>query len=554
MNSHNHALTTQTATSGVVTTPEVSRETLQFDEAVAGVEVRDLEQRLIYGRIIPYGERITVRGRPESFTRGALAGLDPTETILLRDHDRRRPIGRMIALEERDDGAYGTFRVPRTPDGDEALTLAAEGVLNALSPGFVAGMQSRDGTHRQVSALPEVSLLPWGAYRAARVLAVRESEAIVPETMTPPAPPAVDLGPIETRLGELATQLTEVRTLVDAPPASGAGRGPTPFQWFVGELQAVVLERYERREAVAASIRRALETRALEDVTGTLDPDGTGNLDASGLVAEDYLASQLVNVLDSRRPLFASMGSFTMPRSGYARIPVVTQHTEVGARAGQKLPANSRKLIVVTKSFEAEWYDGAVDVALEVIRSAELPVLEMVWQDLLGQYAISTEAGLVAFVNGLAAATGFTYTGTVLSTTTYAAFAAQVATAAITVRTNSGAPATKLAVTAAQWPLLVSMVDADGRRQFGSSASAEASADLNSESFQLPGGIDVFYAPGITKAMLYNQSSLRVSDGGPERVEATNVELMGRDIGLLGRTMIVPRIPSAVVVFGVGPT
>src|SRR5690606_11032762 len=154
--------------------------------------------------------------------------------------------------------------------------------------------------------------------------------------------------------------------------------------------------------------------------------------DLSGLVVEQFVASQLVNVLDARRQLFRNLGSFPAIRSGYAKIPVLTQHTDVDKRSGQKEAANSRKLITQNITFEAEWFDGAVDVALEVLRTAELPVLAMVWDDLLTQYAIAVEADVVSKVEtgGL----GFTYTGTAIRTDTYAHFAEDVATQAIEVR------------------------------------------------------------------------------------------------------------------------
>jgi hypothetical protein len=150
---------------------------------------------------------------------------------------------------------------------------------------------------------------------------------------------------------------------------------------------------------------------------------------------------------------------------------------------------------------------------------------------------------------------GFTYTGTALDTSDYASFIADLLTQADAVEDGSGAPATKLAVTRAQFRVLVGFVDANDRRLFATlgATNADARVPLNASSFELPGGITVFKAKGLTQAVLYNEQSLKVADGGPQRVEALNVAEMGRDLGLLGRTMVVPRIPAGVVVFGVDP-
>lgn len=362
---------------------------------------------------------------------------------------------------------------------------------------------------------------------------------------------AVDLSPIETRLDSMAASLERLQSVVDAPPIHLPRGGPRPLDWFVAQINGLA-GRYQQREALEEEWAE-FQTRALEDVTGVF-PAPVPAVDASGLVVEDYIASQLVNVLDARRPLFSRLGSFPMPRSGHAKIPVVTQHTEVAARAGQKLPANSRKMIVTTAAFDAAWVDGAVDIALELILSSELPVVEMVWNDLLGQYAIATEASAVANVEA-GGITGVVYTGTALATNTYAAFITAVATQAIEVQEGSAMPATILAVTKAQWIAILAMVDGEGRRIFATvgPSNADGSAAINATSVVLPGGIEVFYVPGLTQAFITNSESLRVSDGGPQRVEAVNVELMGRDLGLLGRTMFVPRIPAGVVVFGTDP-
>jgi HK97 family phage prohead protease len=523
------------------------------DTPTGTFQIRDAERREIWGRIVPYGETITIRGRNESFAYGAFASVDPAKVRLLMYHDPRRPVGRGVAIEEREDGAYMLFRVSRTQEGDEALALAADDVLNQFSPGFFPVTQTRSGTHTR-SHLAEVSLTTFAAYQGAQVLAVRQEEEEMPEEITPvvegfdlPAP--FDPTALETRMAGFAATLEQLAS--QTAPQVRPARGPSAIDWFRAQLDAQAGE-FQRRDALREQWAN-FQTRApLADITGEFPPADPDD-DLSALVLEEFLGSQLVNVLDTRRPLFSRMGSFPMPRSGYARIPVVTQHTLVAPRAGQKADANSRKMIVTTLPFEAVWYDGAVDIALEVIRTADLGVIEMVWNDLLGQYAVATNAGVVAAIE--AGGQGFVYTGTALDTADYPGFAADVATQAIAVRNATGAPATALAVTEAQWPLLVAMVDANDRRIFApiGAQNADASVGFTGEAFTLPGGIEVFYAPGLTQAVLFNTDGLKVADGGPERVEARNVLEMGQDLGILGRTMFVPRIPAGVVVFGADP-
>lgn len=538
------------------------------------MQIRSIEERLIEGRIIRFGERIMVRGRPESFAPGAFATVQPEQVRLLRDHDQSKVVGRAVSLEERADGFYGTFKVAKTPAGDELLALAADGMIDALSPGFIPGEQSQDGTHRLVRAMPEVSAVFMGAYPSSRIMAVRsrEEETEVDETTEAPEvveTRSVDLSGIETRMDALDAKLDKIESIVDAPVRTMPKGGPTGFDWFMAQMEERLSPRsHEHRDRLdekwenfqtRAKNGEFLETRELADITGgeTGAGDNTPADDLSGLVVEEYIASQLVNILDRRRPLFASFGSFPAPRSGYARIPVVTQHVLVASRTGQKENANSRKMILKTEPFEAKWLDGALDVAIELTQMAELDVMSMVWEDLRGAYAAATEHddtnGAVPWVE--AGGLGFTYTGSALPTDKYENFIGAVEAQVDTVEDATGEPPSLLAVTRTQWRNLVSLVDANDRRLFATigAQNADASVGLTARSFTLPGGITVFKVKGLTQAMLYSPSALRAADYGPSRVEATNVEKMGRDIGILGRTMLVNRIPGGVVVFGDDP-
>lgn len=532
-----------------------------LDAAPQTIEVRSVERREIAGRIFPYNVTIRVRGREERFTRGSLSGVDWSRTRLLRNHDPRQPLGRMIALEEREDGAYGVFRVAQTEAGDEALALASEGVLE-FSPGFLD--DDLDGTHRRVRALPEVSLVTFATYPQPPI-SVREGAPPMPTEPTPESTPTTTSTPdnvpvfTEEQAAELERRHQELMQAIQRIEAAASAPAPSaprisPLEWFHAEVQRRHNnnpEPYHRLEERFEELR----TRALADVTGGEDgPAGSAADDGSdltGTVVEEYVASQLVNVLDARRPLFRSFGSFPAIRSGYARIPIVTGHVTVGDRGAQKSEVPSQAPTVTTQLFEAEWGAGAVDIALELIRTAELPVLQFIWEDFLAAYAIYLENKSRALLE--ADDKGWTYTGEALTYSDYATFARAVAEASMAVREATGAPATRLAVPKDLWLDLVSAVDASDRRQFSSGDHSDGTVTLTAESLNLTGGITAFYAPGITRAYAYNEAAIRAVDYGPERFDALNVAQMGQDVGLLGRHMLVPRIPAGVVVFDTEP-
>jgi len=142
--------------------------------------------RTITGIVVPYDTeaRVSDGGAPyvERFQRGAFA-----KTIaergdrvkLLVSHDRRSlPIGRAVSLVEQPDGLHIEARVSATRQGDEALELVRDGVVDSLSIGFrpIASRNDRGVTVRTEARLDEVSLVLFGAYEDARITAVRSAD------------------------------------------------------------------------------------------------------------------------------------------------------------------------------------------------------------------------------------------------------------------------------------------------------------------------------------------------------------------------------------------
>jgi HK97 family phage prohead protease len=142
--------------------------------------------RTLVGPLLPWNvpTRVADQGRlvTERFERGALAGTDPARVPLTATHPRDAgtlPIGVTVELEEREDAAWGAWRVSRTALGDEVLELARDGVPLGLSVGFaeVAGGSRWSPDRRRVvrtrAALDHVAVVRVPAYAGAGVAAVR---------------------------------------------------------------------------------------------------------------------------------------------------------------------------------------------------------------------------------------------------------------------------------------------------------------------------------------------------------------------------------------------
>lgn len=166
--------------------------TEQITRAFAGdLSIRaDTEGRTVAGIVVPFDTVARVSdGGPsydERFQRGAFA-----KTIrergdrvkLLYQHNSREPIGKAVSLREDASGLYGEFRVSKVDDGDRALVLVRDGVIDSFSVGFSpVKHEKRDGvTVRTEVALREASLVTFPAYDTARIHSLREALAELPE-------------------------------------------------------------------------------------------------------------------------------------------------------------------------------------------------------------------------------------------------------------------------------------------------------------------------------------------------------------------------------------
>lgn len=154
--------------------------------------------RRIDGVAVPYG----VAGRVAS---GDLVVFEPgsldaaARPPVLRDHDRARPIGRVVDARDTGTTLEASAHVSSTRDGDEALVLAADGVLAQFSVGVdpTDWRYDADGVlHVAAGDWQELSLLTVGAYPAAQVRTVTAAPPPTQETpdmtMTDPDPTRAD--------------------------------------------------------------------------------------------------------------------------------------------------------------------------------------------------------------------------------------------------------------------------------------------------------------------------------------------------------------------------
>lgn len=378
---------------------------LQTFDVVDSLEIRNLDKREIGAFIVPWNVTVNTPQGLEEFERGAFAGIDPTKVKLRMEH--QNPVaGKGVSLEERSDGAYMVFRVSKTAKGDEILTLAADGVTDGVSVGFMEKpggtvIKQRSGrrvrVHRSVD-LREVSTTWQPVYERAAVQYVRSKtapaeETPVPENQAAPeaaaseAPAAapvvvqqMDTSALERAFGAFSENITERLNAMDERYRSDfqvpASQSDDADSLRKGDWASVVLRQLNGERVPE------MQMRAWQDIKTS---------DNLGVVPEAFL-SEMVGVIDPSRPFLSSTRRLALPSAGMTiNVPVITQRPTTAIQSAEKALIDSTKTIITSTGFDAVTIAGGADISVQILRRSSPSYLDL-FLELLGEaYAADAE-------------------------------------------------------------------------------------------------------------------------------------------------------------------
>jgi HK97 family phage prohead protease len=196
------------------------------------VEAADTERRVIAGKIVPFEEVGNTSVGKVVFAKGSIEIGDPGKVKMLMQHSAERPIGRMQKFNQAEDGIYASFKISASMQGQDALILAGEQLIDGLSVGVDVNksIQKKDYLYVTSATLKEVSLVESPAFSAAQVTKVAASESEAEDTNQPKESeaPVEDLAtaPQEAK-AEAATPTVEAaRPVITAPLIQTSIRTP----------------------------------------------------------------------------------------------------------------------------------------------------------------------------------------------------------------------------------------------------------------------------------------------------------------------------------------
>ncbi|QTX04116.1 HK97 family phage prohead protease [Agromyces archimandritae] len=499
----------------------------------------DTDRREITGIAVPWGQRADIGGWfTEEFERGSIQDSDGA----LYFYGHREPIGRIIAYRDTDEGWEITAVVSNTRAGDDALTLARDGVLTRHSVGFRFDQYQVDEsgdiphiTHTRAK-VHEVSLVPFPAYDGAVVTDVRHAHQ--PTTKETPMDP-------EETVRELATELEHTRNAVDELERrftmDSAPAAPAPDTRSAGEvLRAIVAG----DETTIAAYNQLME-RAY-----------TGGTTADAPIQDAWIGD-LTRLFDaSSGVLAAAFSTGSLPAQGmtmeWGELASNTVTVDKQAAEGDDLAYG--KVTLTTRTSPVSTYGGYTQLSRQAIERSTLPLLNRSLEALAIAAGARKKAVLRAAFNTLVASrvaladdAGVVGLGATLAAAEAGHWEDALVDAALKYDTENAAPES-LIVSPHVFKALRALT-VDGERVF-TVAEKNASGTLN-----LPGltgnlaGLPVRLDPGQStpSAVFVNARAIRQYDSALVSLQDENIINLSKDFSVYRYGAIAPEVPQLVV-------
>ena len=428
---------------------------IRFTASPVTISAADGEgRREIMGVAAPYNVEATVSdGTTVKFLPGSLP-LDGAAPKLIMNHDLSAAIGVVTERAEDENGVYFVARISKTAAGNDALELAKDGVLDAVSVGAEPIEAEFDDNGVLVVALAkwlELSLVPLGAFPEAKItqVAASKKEENTMSEITTPAVAAEAPAPAPTAPVWAAAKTERQFAL------------PTPGEYMAamhmgGEAFRNVNAAYKQHQAKSQT---AIQAALAQDLT--TDTPGLLPTPVLGPVFED---------LNFVRPVVTALGTRAMPNgNGKAFIrPTITQHTTAGTQT-EGSAVSSQKMTIASNTVTRSTVAGGVFISQQDLDFTDPAALESILRDLSGQYMIKTDDIAADALVNAASASGSTWTVTANDPTS---LISGLYEAAKDIQAATNFTPTHLFASPDVWQKLGAQLDGDKRPVFGYTSGA----------------------------------------------------------------------------------
>jgi phage head maturation protease len=373
--------------------------------------IEGVPSRTVSGVAVPYGVAATVSdGTKVIFEAGSLPTNGKAPKLYL-NHSSEQAVGLVSERVDTPEGMMFSARISKTALGEEALTLALDGVIDSVSVGVnpTKFKMQDDGTMLvQAADWIELSLVTGRpAFAGAVITEVAASE---PETI-PHDEQEKDI--IETEVPEQENETMSESTPVEAAiPTSPVVFAESKREFKMpsaGEYLAAMHIGGDTYRKVNAAFHDAARRNqsAIEAVSQDLTSDTPGLLPVPvlGPVFQNY------NFI---RPTVSAFGTRAMPQgSGISFTrPSITTPTAAGKQNTQGTAVTSQTMVLAANTVTRQTVAGSIQIAQQTMDFTDPAAMNVILNDLAGQYLKQTNDIAVDYLVAQKQASGYTWTVT----------------------------------------------------------------------------------------------------------------------------------------------
>jgi HK97 family phage prohead protease len=370
-------------------------------------------KRTVTGIALPYNTEATVSGgQVVSFLPGSLPAEGKAPKLYM-NHDSTQAIGLVTERTDDEEAMYFTAKVSTTALGDEALVLAADGVLDSVSVGVnpTKFTFNDDGTMIVEAAdWLELSLVPQPAFAGATITDVAASIPTSDEEMSDNTKEEADTPePLEPQ--EIPVSETPAPEVIEASAVFAQPKRkfdlPTPGEYLAA--MHIGGTTFENVSAAARDYVRSQQS-AFEAAAGDVL-----TTDTPGLLPVPVLGPVFANLNQAIRPVVAAIGARAYPDGGTQKTfirPTWTTHTSVATQSSELAAVSATTPVIASNVVSKTTLAGQVTLSLQDVDFTSPGSMDIIINDLMGQYMQASDNlaadGLVAG----AGASGATWTVT----------------------------------------------------------------------------------------------------------------------------------------------
>jgi len=417
-------------------------------------ETQAAAPRTIQGVAVPYNTVATVTGGEKvMFLPGSLP-TDGKAPRLLENHDGNKIIGVVTARDDDEEEMRYTARISATKAGDDVIELIKDGALDSVS----IGVDPIDAEYNDEGVLV-VSKANW------RELSIVAEPAFADATIDTIA--AAKVSTTETETTTMTDNTTPQEKPAEAPKApiwaearKAPSRLPSMSEWISAYVQG--------GEKFAAVNRMIADHQAVHNPIAAAAGD-IATTDTPGLLPVPVVGP-VYNNINYLRPVVSAIGARAMPLGSGKTFnrPEITTHVSVAQQASELATLSSTTMVISSNIVTRLTFGGTVLVSEQDVDWTDPAAVDIILQDLAGQYADATD--------------NYAADQLLANSTSYGAWAGTAATlledlygAAQAIAASTNVLPTHLFVSADTWAKLGGLVDTSDRPLFPSVAPFNAS-------------------------------------------------------------------------------